>query len=108
MPSRLSTAIESALVSIPLQAEPTTKSHAIGFRQNHVEDFARVRNRKIRKACGQRMRQHETGRSREPPMGPSPRSLTPIRTTLPLEHPGAIEVVGFNAYESINDQLGSS
>ncbi|MGW3627211.1 Ku protein [Streptomyces sp. NPDC000880] len=69
MPSLLSTAISFGLVTIPVSVVPATESHSVAFRQIHLTDLGRVRNRKICEVCGQQLGQDEIGRGWELPAG---------------------------------------
>ncbi|WP_331752352.1 Ku protein [Streptomyces sp. NBC_00829] len=109
MPVLLSTAVQFGLVSIPVAVVSATESHSVSFRQIHLEDGGRVRNRKICQECGQQLRQDEIGRGWELPDGSLMEVTDEDLDSLPLEHVRAIEVIGFNQAESVNPiSLGHS
>ncbi|WP_406003367.1 Ku protein [Streptomyces sp. NBC_00829] len=109
MPALLSTAISFGLVTIPVAVVPATESHSISFRQIHLEDGGRVRNRKICEECGKQLVQDEIGRGWELPDGSLMEVTDEELDSLPLEHVRAIEVIGFNQAESVNPiSLGHS
>ncbi|MCX4826166.1 Ku protein [Streptomyces sp. NBC_01142] len=98
----MNSAVSFGLVTIPVSVWPATESHSIAFRQIHTADGGRIRNRKICEQCGEQLSQDQIGRGYEAPDG----SLVEITDAdldgLPLESVRAIEVIGFNAYESID------
>lgn len=47
MPAIWSGTLTFGLVAIPVRVEPAVHSHRVGFRQIHVEDHGRVRNRRV-------------------------------------------------------------
>ncbi|MGW3628022.1 non-homologous end joining protein Ku [Streptomyces sp. NPDC000880] len=102
MPSLLSTAISFGLVTIPVSVEPATESHSVKFRQIHLKDLGRVRNRKTCEVCGQQLGQDEIGRGWELADGSLMEVTDEELDSLPLEEVRAIDVVGFNQAESVN------
>lgn len=85
------------LVAIPVQVQPATHSHKVGFRQIHLDDGGRVRNRRI---CELEDEPHplgmdEIGRAYETPDG----TLVPLSDQelddLPLPTAKTVEISGF-------------
>jgi DNA end-binding protein Ku len=99
MPAIWSGTLTFGLVAIPVRVEPAVHSHKVGFRQIHLEDHGRVRNRRV---CELEMDDHtqplgmdEIGRAYEAPDG----TLVPISDQelddLPLPTAKTVEISGF-------------
>ncbi|MDD1059395.1 Ku protein [Streptomyces cocklensis] len=98
------------LVAIPVQVQPATHSHKVGFRQIHLDDGGRVRNRRI---CELEDDPHplgmdEIGRAWEAPDG----TLVPLSDQelddLPLPTAKTVEISGFVELSEIpGEQFGT-
>lgn len=99
MPAIWSGTLTFGLVAIPVRVEPAVHSHKVGFRQIHLEDHGRVRNRRV---CELELDDHpqplgmeEIGRAWETPDG----TLVPISDQelddLPLPTAKTVEISGF-------------
>ncbi|MFD3539622.1 Ku protein [Streptomyces sp. NPDC058662] len=92
-----------------MKVYPATESHAVSFRQIHVADGGRIRNKKICELDGQELRQDEIGRGYETATG----TIIPITDAdldaMPLPTAKAIEIVTFVPAGSIDPiQIGAS
>jgi DNA end-binding protein Ku len=112
MPAIWSGTLTFGLVAIPVRVEPAVHSHKVGFRQIHVEDHGRVRNRRV---CELELDDHphplsmdEIGRAWEAPDG----TLVPITDQelddLPLPTAKTVEISGFvDLAEIPGEQFGT-
>lgn len=114
MPAIWSGTLTFGLVAIPVRVEPAVHSHKVGFRQIHLEDRGRVRNRKV---CELELEQadgphplgpDEIGRAFEAPDG----TLVPISDQelddLPLPTAKTVEISGFTDLAAIpGEQFGT-
>lgn len=110
MPPIWSGTLTFGLVAIPIQVQPATHSHKVGFRQVHLEDGGRVRNRRI---CELEDEPHplsldEIGRAYETPDG----TLVPLSDQelddLPLPTAKTVEISGFVDLATIpGEQFGT-
>ncbi|MCM2393895.1 Ku protein [Streptomyces albipurpureus] len=107
--SLLTTAVSFGLVTISVSVLPATESHSVTFRQMHLADLGRVRNRTTCEVCGQQLRHDQIGRGWETLDGSLVEITDQDLDSLPLEHVRAIEVLGFNPATSVNPiSLGRS
>lgn len=97
MPAIWSGTLTFGLVAIPIRVEPAVHSHKVGFRQIHLEDGGRVRNRRV---CELEDDPHplgmdEIGRAFEAPDG----MLVPLSDQelddMPLPTAKTVEISGF-------------
>lgn len=110
MPAIWSGTLTFGLVAIPVRVEPAVHSHRVAFRQIHVEDHGRVRNRRV---CELEDDPHplsmdEIGRAFEAPDG----TLVPISDQelddLPLPTAKTVEISGFVELGTIpGEQFGT-
>lgn len=97
MPAIWSGTLTFGLVAIPVRVEPAVHSHKASFRQIHLEDHGRVRNRKVCELEDDPhpLTQDEIGRAFEAPDG----SLVPISDEeldeMPLPTAKTVEISGF-------------
>ncbi|MEU0332546.1 Ku protein [Streptomyces sp. NPDC006193] len=88
-------AISFGLVSIPIKLVNATESHAISFRQIHMEDNGRIRYRKVCELEDREVAQAEIGKGYEDADG----TIIPITdedlSHLPLPTARTIEIVAF-------------
>src|SRR5690349_12600209 len=88
-------AISFGLVSIPIKLMNATESHAISFRQIHLEDVGRIRYRKFCELEDREVAQAEIGKGYEDADG----SVIPISdedlAQLPIPTAKTIEIVAF-------------
>ena len=112
MPAIWSGTLTFGLVAIPVRVEPAVHSHKVGFRQIHLEDHGRVRNRRV---CELEidddphpLGMDEIGRAWEAPDG----TLVPISDQelddLPLPTAKTVEISGFVDLATIpGEQFGT-
>jgi DNA end-binding protein Ku len=110
MPPIWSGTLTFGLVAIPVRVEPAVHSHRVAFRQIHLEDHGRVRNRRV---CELEDDPHplsmdEIGRAFETPDG----TLVPISDRelddLPLPTAKTVEISGFLDLATIpGEQFGT-
>ncbi|GAA1564167.1 non-homologous end joining protein Ku [Streptomyces globosus] len=95
-------AISFGLVSIPIKLVNATESHAISFRQIHLEDGGRVRYRKVCELDGEELSGAEIGKGYEEADG----SIIPITdedlAQLPISTAKTIEIVSFVPADEID------
>jgi DNA end-binding protein Ku len=95
-------AISFGLVSIPIKLVNATESHAISFRQIHLEDGGRVRYRKVCELDGEELSGAEIGKGYEEADG----SIIPITDEdldqLPISTAKTIEIVSFVPADEID------
>ncbi|MFD3808964.1 Ku protein [Streptomyces sp. NPDC058619] len=102
-------AISFGLVTIPIKVYPATESHAVSFRQIHLADGGRIRNRKVCEVDGQELRQDEIGRGYETATGTLVEITDADLDNMPLPTAKAIEIVAFVPADSIDPiQIGAS
>ncbi|WP_225847323.1 Ku protein [Streptomyces sp. HPF1205] len=95
MPRIWSGNLTFSLVSIGVTVEPATSSHKIGFRQVHLKDMGRVRNRKVCELDEQPLELEDIGRAYEAPDGHLVEITDDELDAMPLPTLKTIEVNGF-------------
>ncbi|WP_329625842.1 Ku protein (plasmid) [Streptomyces sp. NBC_01255] len=104
MPGRpiWSGAISFGLVTVPCKLEAATESHSISFRQIHLEDGGRVRNKKVCAVDGEELTEAEIGKGYEV----SKDQIIPITdqdlADMPLPTAKAIEIAAFVPWDTID------
>lgn len=95
MPPIWSGTLTFGLVAIPIRMESAVHSHRVAFRQIHLEDHGRVRNRKICETDGQPLQPEDIGRAWEAPDGRLVAVTDDELDRMPLPTAKTIEVSGF-------------
>lgn len=112
MPAIWSGTLTFGLVAIPVRVEPAVHSHRVAFRQIHVDDHGRVRNRRVCEleldADPHPLGMDEIGRAWETPDG----TLVPITDLeldrMPLPTAKTVEISGFVDLATIpGEQFGT-
>jgi DNA end-binding protein Ku len=110
MPSPVwSGAISFGLVKIPIKVLSATESHSISFRQYHLEDEGRIRNRKVCEIDGKVLRQDEIGKGYEVSKDTIVEITDEELKSMPLPTAKAINIVAFVPADSIDPvRIGDS
>ncbi|MFD9721084.1 Ku protein [Streptomyces sp. NPDC059076] len=102
-------AISFGLVTIPIKVVAATESHNIAFHQYHLEDMARIRNRKVCELDGKTLREDEIGRAYEVSKDQLVEVTDADLMQMPLPTAKAIEIVAFVPADSIDPvRIGDS
>lgn len=95
-------AVSFGLVTVPIKLVAATESHNVSLHQVHLEDFGRIRYRKVCEVDGQELGEDEIGKGYEI----SKDNVIPITdrdlADMPLPTAKAIEIVAFIAADEVD------